>query len=421
MTAETVAIPDRFLYTKSMNGSLAKLGRPAVLVIVVVGLIALCAHFLRGRSTAGRYVTATVSRGPVIRAVIATGTVNPVITVQVGSYVSGPIQAIYADFNARVKAGALIAKIDPRPFEVKVAESQAALANARAQLGKDLADTDYKKITLQRDQRLFDAEAVSHDLLDSARSAYLQAVSQVALDRANIQQQQATVQDAQVQLNYTNIISPVDGTVVSRNVDVGQTVAASFQTPTLFLIAKDLTQMQVDTSVSESDIGNVLNGENGEFKVDAFSDRTFEGSVFQVRQAPVTVQNVVTYDVVVRVANPELLLKPGMTANVTIVTARRDDVVRVPQQALRFSPRTRGAAIKTSAHDSRSREKRIWKLADNQLTPVMITTGLDDGNNVELLGGDLKPGDLVITDEVRSASASAGSPPSFGGTPHIPH
>src|SRR5713226_919476 len=255
MALETVAIPDRFLYTKPMNGSLAKLARLAVAVIVVICLLALSAHFLRGGSTDGRYITATVTRGPIARSVIATGTVNPVTTVQVGSYVSGPIQAIYADFNARVKAGELIAKIDPRPFEVKVAESQAALANARAQLGKDLADTDYKKITFQRNQRLFDAEAISHDVLDSARSVYLQGVSQVALDRANIQQQKAAVQDAQVQLNYTDIVSPVDGTVVSRNVDVGQTVAASFQTPTLFLIAKDLTQMQVDTSVSESDIG----------------------------------------------------------------------------------------------------------------------------------------------------------------------
>jgi HlyD family secretion protein len=422
MPSETVAIPDQFLYAKPMNGSFAKLARPAVLVVVVlVGLFALGAYFLRGAKTDGRYVTATVTRGPIVRAVIATGTVNPVITVQVGSYVSGPIQAIYADFNARVKAGQLIAKIDPRPFEVKVAESQAALANARAQLGKDLADTDYKKITFQRNQRLYDAGAVSHDLLDSARSAYLQSVSQVALDRANIQQQQAAVQDAQVQLNYTNIISPVDGTVVSRNVDVGQTVAASFQTPTLFLIAKDLTQMQVDTSVSESDIGDVLNGETGEFKVDAFSDRTFVGTVFQVRQAPITVQNVVTYDVVVRVANPELLLKPGMTANVTIVTARRDDVIRVPQQALRFAPRNGGSTTAAAPRARSTRDKRVFRLDGGRLTRLVITTGLDDGSNVELISGDLKPGDVVVTDELRTATAAGGTPPSFGGTPHLPH
>ena len=403
-----------------MNGSLAKLARPIVIAVIVISLLALGVHLLRGGKGDGHYVTAIVSRGPIVRAVIATGTVNPVITVQVGSYVSGPIQAIYADFNARVKAGELIAKIDPRPFEVKVAEAQAALANARAQLGKDIADTDYKKITFQRNQRLYTAEAISHDVLDSAQSTYLQSVSQVALDRANIQQQQAAVQDAQVQLNYTNIISPVDGTVVSRNVDVGQTVAASFQTPTLFLIAKDLTQMQVDTSVSESDIGNVLTGENGEFKVDAFPDRNFEGSVFQVRQAPITVQNVVTYDVVVRVANPELLLKPGMTANVTIVTARRDDVVRVPQLALRFAPRNSSSAV-TPAPPRSERDKRVFRLDSGRLTPVAVTTGLDDGNNVELISGDLKPGDVVVTDELRTTTASSGTPPSFGGNPHMGH
>src|SRR5579859_7890919 len=420
MTPET-AISDRFLYAKPMNGSFPNLARSIALLATVIVLLALGWHFLRGAKADGRYVTATVTRGPIVRAVIATGTVNPVITVQVGSYVSGPIQAIYADFNSRVKAGQLIAKIDPRPTQVKVAEAQAALANAKAQLGKDLADTDYKKITFQRNQRLYDAEAISRDVLDSARSAYLQGVSQVALDRANIQQQQAAVQDAQVQLNYTNIISPVDGTVVSRNVDVGQTVAASFQTPTLFLIAKDLTQMQVDTSVSESDIGNVLNGETGEFKVDAFPDRTFDGSVFQVRQAPITVQNVVTYDVVVRVANPELLLKPGMTANVTIVTARRDDVIRVPQMALRFAPRSSDTASAASPHSRSARDKRVFRLDGGKLTPVAITTGLDDGNNVELLSGDLKTGDVVVTDELRTTTASGGTAPPFGGAPHMAH
>ena len=375
---------------------------------------------MRGNKTGGHYVTAAVTRGPIVRAVIATGTVNPVTTVQVGSYVSGPIQAIYADFNARVKADELIAKIDPRPFELKVAEAQATLANAQAQLGKDRADADYKKITLERNQRLYDAEAISHDVLDSARSAYLQSVAQIALDRANIQQQEANVQDAQVQLNYTNIISPVDGTVVSRNVDVGQTVAASFQTPTLFLIAKDLSQMQVDTNVSESDIGNLVTGEVGAFHVDAFPDRNFEGVVAQVRQAPITVQNVVTYDVVVNVPNPELLLKPGMTANVTIVTAKRDDVVRLPQQALRFFPRDGKGTADATTRPHSHREKRVWLLLNgNQITPVTITTGLDDGDNVELLSGDLKPGDVLVTDEIRSAGAASSGPPTLGASPRL--
>jgi len=405
-----------------MNRSLARLLRPAGVVLILAAIAFGIVQWMRGETPAGRYITADVTRGPIVRAVIATGTVNPVTTVQVGSYVSGPIQSIYADFNSRVRAGQLIAKIDPRPFEVKVAESQAALANAKAQLGKDTADTNYKKLTFERDQRLVEAEAVSQDVLDSARSAYLQGVAQMALDRANIRQQQASVQDAQVQLAYTNIVSPVDGTIVSRNVDVGQTVAASFQTPTLFLIAKDLTQMQVDTNVSESDVGNLVTGENAEFHVDAFPDRTFQGVVAQVRQAPITVQNVVTYDVVVNVANPELLLKPGMTANVTIVTAKRDDVVRLPMQALRFSPHAGESKSGNNTHRHGSQEKRVYTFNGGQLQRVKITTGLDDGTNVELLSGDLKPGDIVVTDQLRTASsASASGPPTFGGTPHMVH
>jgi HlyD family secretion protein len=253
-----------------------KKARWAIAAIVVV---ALASYLLRGRSNHVRYVTAPVTRGAIVRKVVATGTVNPVITVQVGSYVSGPIQAIYADFNSPVKTGQLIAKIDPRPYKVKVDEAAAAVANSKAQLGKDEADADYKRITYGRDQKLLDANAASRDTVDAARSAYLQARAQVALDKAMIQEQEAMLNEASVNLGYTNIVAPVDGTVVSRNVDVGQTVAASFQTPTLFLIAKDLTRMEVDTNVSESDIGNVKTGERAEFHVDAFPDRTFIGSV----------------------------------------------------------------------------------------------------------------------------------------------
>src|SRR5208337_2654977 len=232
-------------------------------------------------------------------------------------YVSGPIQAIYADFNSPVKAGQLIAKIDPRTFTFQVEQARATLENSRAQLLKDRADLAYKKLSYERDLQLVRTNVVSQDVVDSAQSAFRQAQAQVALDQAAIKQQQASLSQAEVNLNYTNIVSPVAGTVVSRNVDVGQTVAASFQTPTLFLIAQDLTKMQVDSNVSESDIGYVRAGQKATFRVDAFPDRDFEGVVAQVRQAPITVQNVVTYDVVVSVENPELLLKPGMTANIT--------------------------------------------------------------------------------------------------------
>ena len=401
-----------------MAFTVSKSARRLIAVSIVV--IAIAIYSMRPRSDDVKYITGAVTRGSVIRAVSATGTVNPVITVQVGSYVSGPIQALYADFNTPVKAGQVIAKIDPRMFDTQVAQAKAALANAQAQLLKDEADRTYKKLSYARNRRLFDEDAVSLDTVDSDESAYLQANAQVALDAANIQQQQANLGTAEVNLNYTNIVSPVDGTVVARNVDVGQTVASSFQTPTLFLIAKDLTQMQVDTNVSESDIGDVKEGERSEFKVDAFQDRTFVGSVAQVRQAPITVQNVVTYDVVVDVPNPELLLKPGMTANVTIITARRDNVIRAPVEALRFSPPSTASADRTqlSAADQSADAARVWELKDGQPVAVSIQTGLDDGTWVEVLNGGLAPGTRVITSELRkTASAARQSPMAM----HFPH
>jgi HlyD family secretion protein len=380
-------------------------------VIGIATLIAVGAWWLFSSGGSTRYVTAKVTRGSIVRSVTATGTVNPVITVQVGSYVSGPIVALYADFNSPVKSGQLIAKIDPKPFAVKVAEAEAALANANAQIGKDRANLAYQKVTYERDQKLVKENVISQDQVDSQRSTYQQAVAQVALDQANIQQQQANLKDAQINLNYTDIVSPVDGTVVSRNVDVGQTVAASFQTPTLFLIAKDLAKMQVDANVSESDIGGVAIGQHATFKVDAFPDRDFDGVIGQVRQAPITVQNVVTYDVVVNVDNPELLLKPGMTANVTIVTAKRDNAIRIPMDALRFAPRgvqpaPAAAGVAQDQHGP-GRPARVWTVSAGSLQPVAVTIGLDDGTWAEMISGGLQSGDALVTDEIRTASKSA--------------
>jgi HlyD family secretion protein len=379
-------------------------------IVIVAGW-----YFLTDSTDAPRIVTARVTEGPIVRSVTATGTVNPVITVQVGTYVSGPITAIYADYNAPVKKGQSIAKIDPRPYQVTVDIARATLANSRAQLGKDEADLAYKKVTYQRNLELFKADAVSKDAVDSAYSAWQMDEAQVKLDQANIQQQTANVAAAEVNLNYTNIVSPVDGTVVSRNVDVGQTVAASFQTPTLFLIAQDLTKMQVDSNVSESDIGYVRPGQRATFRVDAFPDRDFEGVVSQVRQAPITVQNVVTYDVVVSVENPELLLKPGMTANVNVVTASKGNVVRVPIDALRFSPPGQPPADSAALDGAPGQQTKVWVLQNRSVEPVTITTGLSDGTWVEVAQGDVRAGDRVVTDEVRSASGAHGG--SHGGSP----
>ena len=398
-----------------------------MLAIAVIIVVAGVWYFLGGSSSGTRIVTAKVTAGPIVRSVTATGTVNPVITVQLGTYVSGPIIAIYRDYNAAVKKGELIAKIDPSSYQVTVDIARATLANSIAQLGKDTADLNYKKVTYGRNLALYKADSVSKDTLDSSYSAWQMDVAQIKLDHANIQQQTANVKAAEVNLNYTNIVSPVDGTVVSRNVDVGQTVAASFQTPTLFLIAKDLTKMQVDSNVSESDIGYVQQGQKATFRVDAFPDRDFDGVVAQVRQAPITVQNVVTYDVVVSVENPELLLKPGMTANVTIVTASKPNAVRVPVDALRFAPPGEPPADSAALDGTPGRQTRVWVLDNGKVTPVTITTGLSDGTWVEVAEGDVHAGENVVTDEVRSAGSHGGGSGSHsGGSPmtgmvHMPH
>ncbi len=385
------------------------------LLAVAVLIVAVAAWFFRGGSSGAQYVTAAASQGEIVQAVTATGTVNPVVTVQVGSYVSGPIVQMLCDFNTQVKKGQLCAKIDPRTYQNTLDQAQANLANANAQLQKDKATLEYAKITYQRDAKLLDENVISNDTLDSAKSTFHAAEAQVGVDSAAIMQQQAAVKAAEVSLGYTSIISPVDGTVVSRNVDLGQTVAASFQTPTLFLIAQDLTKMQVDTNVSESDVGPVHFGQKAGFTVDAFPDRTFWGEVAQVRQSPITVQNVVTYDVVIAVSNPELLLKPGMTANAHIVIAERDQALRVPLQALRFSPegtRTGEHPHSRGGNAQSNRNAHVWVSDGGKPRKVDVVRGLDDGNMVEIVSGDLHSGDQVVIDETRrsvvQSSAAAG-------------
>ena len=401
---------------------LSSMKNSAWMLAIAVIIVAAGVWYFFGRSSSEtRIVTAAVTEGPIVRSVTATGTVNPVITVQVGTYVSGPITAIFADYNASVKKGQAIAKIDPRPYQATADIAHATLANSKAQLGKDQADLAYKKVTYDRNLELFKADAVSKDAVDSAYSAWQMAVAQVKLDSANIQQQTANVAAAEVNLNYTNIVSPVDGTVVSRNVDVGQTVAASFQTPTLFLIAQDLTKMQVDSNVSESDIGYVRAGQKATFRVDAFPDRDFVGVVNQVRQAPITVQNVVTYDVVVSVENPELLLKPGMTANITVITASRDKVVRAPIDALRFAPLGQPPADSAALGGTPGRQTRVWVLDSGKVSPVTITTGLSDGTWVEVAEGDVHPGERVVTDEVHSAGSGSHGASPVPGMMRMPH
>jgi HlyD family secretion protein len=369
--------------------------------LLVVGSLGWCG--LRREPT--EFVTEPVTKGDVARSIVTTGSVNPVVTVQVGTYVSGPIQAIFCDFNTQVKAGQLCAKIDPRTYQQAVDQAKANLATAEAQLRKDQANLAYAKINYERDQGLRDTGVVSQDTLDADKSALEQAAAQVQLDQAAIDQRRAALETAQVNLNYTDIVSPVNGTVVSRNVDVGQTVAASFQTPTLFLIAQDLTKMQVDTNVSESDVGSARVGQRATFTVEAHPDRTFEGKVEQVRRAPITVQNVVTYDVVISCENPDLLLFPGMTADVRIIVEEHRGVMTVPEAALRFAPKGAGGTPEAQGAEAPA-SRRVWVLRDGRPVAVPVTIGLTDGIRTEITGGSLAVGDLVIVD--RSASESRG-------------
>jgi HlyD family secretion protein len=333
--------------------------------------------------------------------------------------VSGVIRDQYCDFNTQVRVGQLCAKIDPRPYQAIVNQDRANLEDARAQLLKDQANLTYEKIAYQRDAGLVKRGIVSQDTVDSAKNAYDQAAAQIAVDEAVIHQDQAALESGLVNLGYTNIISPVDGTVVSRSITIGQTVAASFQTPTLFLIATDLTQMEVDTNVSESDVGGLRVGNGATFVVEAYPNRVLTGKVLQFRQAPQTVQNVVTYDVVIGVANNDHLLEPGMTATVRIVIDQRVDVPRVPDQALRFAPARLGTASAASgtsrASSATAGHGNVWLLRDGHPSPVSIKTGLDDDSYTEVIEGDIHPGDQVIVSEQRTPGAAGASQPRLTG------
>jgi HlyD family secretion protein len=372
--------------------------RRRVIVLIATAVAGAAAvYFFFVREPAPHFVTVPVTKQDVSRVIIATGAVNPVVTVQVGTYVSGVIQSLGCDFNTKVEAGKRCAKIDPRPYQEAVDQAKAGLATAEAQRRKDEAGLRQAQLIYERDKGLLAQGAVSQESLDADQSAYEQAQAQVHLDAATIDQRRAALEAAQVDLDYTDIVSPVNGTVVSRNVDVGQTVAASFQTPTLFLIAQDLTQMQVDTNVSETDVGLAKVGQRASFTVEAYPERNFEGRVVQVRQAPITVQNVVTYNVVIGIDNRELLLFPGMTANVRILVDEKKDVATIPSQALRFDPKGVGAHAEGESGDGDG--TRVYVLRDGRPQAVKISTGVDDGTRVEVTGGELAVGDPVIVNQ----------------------
>ena len=322
-----------------------------IILIILVGGFSI--YRLTGQNESNqKFRLVKVEQGEVNLVVTATGTINPVINVLVGSQVSGTIKALNADYNSQVKEGQVIAQIDPAIFEAQVEQgranvlnAQANLENAKANLVKaEVAVLDAKR-NLDRNKPLLERQVIAQATLDTAQANYDTAVAQkevakaqVESSKSQVEQAKAALKVAETNLRYTTIRSPVNGTVISRNVDVGQTVAASLQAPTLFTIAKDLTRMQVDTNVSEADVGRITVGQDATFTVDAYPERIFHGKVSEIRNAPIIVQNVVTYDVVILVDNKDLKLKPGMTANVSVMIAHREGVLKIPNAALRFRP-----------------------------------------------------------------------------------
>jgi HlyD family secretion protein len=394
-----------------------------------------------GRDHALRYVTARVTRGDIQRTVTMTGALNPVVTAQVGSYVSGNIKSWACDYNTMVKIGQICAVIDPLPFQVVVDGDEADVHTEEAQLAKDRVAAVNAKLIYAHDQKLIAEGIVSQEQLDTDKATADQDTAQIDLDIATVASKKAALHAAQVNLAYTNIVSPVNGMVITRYIDVGQTVVSNLQSSTLFLIGRDMTRMQVDTNVSEADVGEVKAGQKSTFTVQAYPARTFQGSVRQIREGPITVQNVVTYDVVVDVDNSDLALYPGMTADAHIITAERTNVLRVPLPAIRFTPqgigrqpggdhrtapagdsgppqtaprasgtRPRGdAAGRAGGTGQRPRRQgrrggptaRVWVLRDGQLVAVNVETGLDDGTLVEVTSDELRVGDLVVVNAVR--------------------
>ena len=348
------------------------------------------------------YEVATIQRGRIQARVTATGTVNPIKTVQVGTQVSGTIQGLGADFNSVVTPGQMIAQIDPRLFQASVNQARANLLVARANTRKArIAARDARRIA-GRNHELADQQLIAQQTADTSEANAQVAEAAVDAAAALETQAQAALDTSKLSLAFTKIASPITGTVISRNVDVGQTVAASFASPTLFLIGEDLTKMQVDTNIAEADIGRLSRGLAASFTVDAYPTETFHAVIRQIRISPQVIQNVVTYDAVLEVANPGSRLAPGMTANVELVYADRSDVVRVPNAALRFHPQPElvGGALPVPPLG----HKLVWVERDGKLAPIEIVTGVSDGTWTELVEGSLAADDHLV---VEAASTSA--------------
>ena len=353
-------------------------------IVLVVILAIVISNFMKNRV---RYQTAPIKRRTITQVVEASGTINPVNTVSVGSTVSGLISAIYVDFNSKVTKGQLLAEIDPRTFQATVDQNQASMNSAEADLANREATLEMSEKTLRRYRNLYARSFIPKADLDQAEADYKSNLAQVNAAKAKISQTRAQYNQSLVNLNYTKITAPVSGMIISREIDLGQPVAASFQAPELFTIAQDLEKMQIEVNVSEADIGDVKEGQEVTYTLDGYPNSIFNGKVTQVRISPTTVSNVVTYSVIVTVDNKDLKLKPGMTANVSIITAKNEDVLSVPNIALKFTPQTDGKKYKTQG---------LWVKDGMHIKRIDIQTGASDDSYTEVKGDNIYEGERVL-------------------------
>lgn len=365
-----------------------------IALLVIVGI----SYKLLNRSTGGTvYKTQKIENGDIMESITASGTINPLSTVSVGSQASGRIAEIYVDYNSVVKKGQLLALIDQENAKATVQQREAALEIAKAQVAVEENNIKYYKKALNRISKLNAAKYSTEKDLEAAERDYDNSVAQLALEQAQVKQAQASLDSAKTELSYTEIKAPVDGIVISKAVEVGQTVAASFETPEIFSVAEDLTKMQIEASVVEADIAKVKEGQKVRFTVDSYADDYFYGVVTQVRNEATTTSNVVTYTVVIGIDNTEMKLKPGMTANVEIITAEEKDVMLVPNQALRFY-------IDDSDNAKRYKDRGVWIMKNGKPERVTVKIGVSDDDNTQILESSLKIGDAVIIGKELSAA-----------------
>lgn len=358
-----------------------------IIISSVIIVLLLCIIPFLFKKSADKYVTRELLKDTIVQTVEASGTIKPINTIAVGTQVSGTVSKIYVDYNSVVKKGDLLAELDPSLFQANVDQSSAKLRNANAAYSKASSSLTYKKNNYQRYKHLYEKNYVSKDDVELAQANYLQAKAEVDSAKAEVSAAQATLNNNLTNLRYSKIVSPVDGTVISRAVDVGQTVAASFNTPTLFEVAKDLTKMQIETSVSEADIGRIKVGQKATYTLDGYQDKTFRGEVTQVRLASTTTNNVVTYTVIVSVDNSDGFAIPGMSANVSVITGEAKDILCVENRALKFSPED---------NKQKYEKQGIWILTKQGPKRYDVELGISDDNKTQVISNEIKEHDKVI-------------------------